>query len=808
MTDGRSPAPRSTLSITRADLGAVLALAAAVFVFFLPAAAMQGVAFYGNAANYFPRLVYNSASLLSGRLPQWNPYLSGGYPHLADPGAMAFYPIQYPFFLLLPSFAAFNYYLLFHYLLAGVGMYALVRLFGLTRLAALLAGMLFMLNGFMVAHFQHVNIVIAASWLPWLLLCVEWVWQKRSLLPVLVGALVVGVQVLGGHIQIVAYGLMLAAAYALFQILGAWRGRPNMNSEPRANDSAASNFKGWLARVWLPVVLLCAMVGIGIVLAAAQIVPEYELIGFTQRGGRLNYEFATSFSLPPERLLALVLPYLYGGPKWGEVWGRGSFLELTGYVGIAGLALAVLGAFTVRRSRRVWFFIGLAVVSLLLALGGFTPLYRIVFLVPFLNTMRAPARFLILADFAFAVLAAYGLDALRFHWSRREQNRIVLVYGVLFVLAAAAVVGAYLVLSRIPNPSSGVAGALSALRVRSPVLYVPFGFALLTFGWLFARRWLGQRTFAILGVVLVAVELFVLGSRLYYNQVARPEAYALLPAYARYFGAPTDAFRVYHPLKGETNLYDLLDIPDYPTYEKIFAERFDGGEGLLLGVPSLTGYGVESRRFLDLEGWVDRALGTARAREAARGLGLLSAKYIATKREAGAGFRRRVDGEYADLFENREFLPRAYLASRVRVITDSAEILPALLQTDLDLAHEAVVEEPIALAANARTDAGTAALQEVSPELVRVQVSANYPALLVLSDNYYPGWNAYLDGAPVRIYRTNYLARGVLVPQGEHLVEFRYEPVSVRIGLALSGLALLAIGAGIVWELSRRRERA
>ncbi len=829
MSSERPRAPR----LTRADLGAGLDLLILVSLFFLPAATMQGVAFYGNAANYFPRLVYNTRSLLDGRLPEWNADLSGGYPHLADPGAMAFYPVQYPFFVLLPFFAAFNYYILWHYVLAGAGMYALVRALGRSRLAALLSGVVFMLNGFMVAHFQHVNIIIAASYLPWLLLCVEWVWQRRTLLPALGGAFILGLQLLGGHVQIVVYGLMMAAAYTLFRMIvpvqdysgvQAPAGNSRMSAEPAQTSSPASRprLRSWLASVWLPVALVAAMVIVGMLLASAQIVPEFELVSFTQRGGRLNYEFATSFSLPPERLLTYFVPYLFGGPKWGQVWGRGSFLELTGYVGITGLTLAAIGAIAFRRERRTWFFVGLAVASLLLALGGFTPLYRLVFLVPFLNTMRAPARFMILADLALAVLASYGLDALRFDWTRLRARRTVLAVGALIALAFAAVVGAYLVLSRIPNPSSGVAGALSALRVRSPVLFIPFGSALLTLGWLAGRAkpWIFSRArqnsnalsstlpdkplFALLGVVLVSAELFVLGSRLYYNEVARPEAYDLLPVYARYFGEPTDAFRVYHPLKGETNLYDLLDVPDYRTYETIFAERFDGGEGLLLQVPSLTGYGVESQRFLDLETWIDQAIGTDRSRQAARGLGLMSAKYLATRRDAGAGFRLRVDGDHADLYENRAVLPRAFLARRVRVIRDPSKILPALLEGDLDLAQEAVVEQPIALEPNDGGDPGAVSFQELTPEHIQIEVNASYPALLVLNDNYYPGWNAYLDGTPTPIYRTNYLVRGVLVPAGSHRVEFRYEPTSVRLGLALSGLAVLALGGGLAWELARR----
>ena len=789
--------PRARL-VTRADLGAALVLLALTVLLFFPAATLQGVVFYGDAANYLPRLAFNTRALLAGRLPEWNPYLAGGYPHIADPGAMTFYPLQYPFFVLLPTFAAFNYYLLFHYILAGVGMYAFARMLGVTRWGALLAGIMYLASGFMLAHFQHVNIIIAASWIPWLMLCVEWIWKETSLRAWAFGTIVVGLQILGGHIQIVAYGLLLAAAYTAFHILNAWRDHKRLD-------------RAFVRAMVLPCALIAGMVALGIALASVQIIPTYELINFTQRGGRISYEFATSFSLPPERLVTLLAPYFFGGPKWGVVWGRGSFLELAGYVGIVGLTIAILGAFTWRRDRRVWFFIGLALVSLLLALGGFTPLYRIVFLFPFLNTMRAPGRFLLLADFAFAMLAAYGLDMFRLYLTRQAQTRAVKIFALVIALAAIVAIGARFFLSQFPNPSKSISGALAALDPFQPVLLIPFAFAIFTLLWLISARWLTPNRFAAVGVALAALELIVQGSGLYYNAVAPPEAYALDPELTAYF-QPTNEFRVYHPLKGEKNLFDLLDAGDHATYRKIFGERFDGGQGMLLNIPMFSGYGVESQRFWNLEAWMDQQIGTARAREAARALALMSVKYIGTQRDAGKGFRLRVKGEYANTYENREFLPRAFLVDQTITVMDPEQLLPTLLQGDFDLSQKAVVEENIPLPSDsAEPLQGKVVLEQVNPELVRIHVTTNRPALLVLNDNYFPGWNAYVDGAPTKIYRANYLARAVIAPQGEHIIEFRYEPSSVQIGLGVSGIAALGLlallGIGL-WARRGKRKKS
>jgi uncharacterized membrane protein YfhO len=83
-----------------------------------------------------------------------------------------------------------------------------------------------------------------------------------------------------------------------------------------------------------------------------------------------------------------------------------------------------------------------------------------------------------------------------------------------------------------------------------------------------------------------------------------------------------------------------------------------------------------------------------------------------------------------------------------------------------------------------------------SPNQVRLIVHTDTPALLVLSDVYYPGWQGYVDGAKVPIYRTDATFRGIEVPAGSHEVEMRFFPrsLSVGLGLALVGLFLLVLG--------------
>jgi hypothetical protein len=105
---------------------------------------------------------------------------------------------------------------------------------------------------------------------------------------------------------------------------------------------------------------------------------------------------------------------------------------------------------------------------------------------------------------------------------------------------------------------------------------------------------------------------------------------------------------------------------------------------------------------------------------------------------------------------------------------------------------------------------GNTAVREYTPGHVVVEVDAKRPALLVVAESYYPGWKATLDDAPVDILRANYLSQGVIVPEGTHRIELRYEPDSFRYGAIVSVLILLGIvGLGVLLGYrGRRRARA
>jgi hypothetical protein len=158
----------------------------------------------------------------------------------------------------------------------------------------------------------------------------------------------------------------------------------------------------------------------------------------------------------------------------------------------------------------------------------------------------------------------------------------------------------------------------------------------------------------------------------------------------------------------------------------------------------------------------------------------------------GMTFVRHYPQYFSWLYKIDNPIPRAYIVNRSSVEQASERILRRLLQPSFDPAQEVVLDQAIPIEAKGRLDAA-AKIVDYSDQQVIVQASLNDAGILVLADSYYPGWKAYIDGKEETIRRANLFFRAVPLPPGDHRVEFRYEPRSFAIGLAISISTLFAI---------------
>ena len=158
------------------------------------------------------------------------------------------------------------------------------------------------------------------------------------------------------------------------------------------------------------------------------------------------------------------------------------------------------------------------------------------------------------------------------------------------------------------------------------------------------------------------------------------------------------------------------------------------------------------------------------------------------------------------VFENPNALPRAWRAIRGEAQpADPHAALTRLVDPLFDI-HTTVLLDPLppeVATWNAPSDAGAETrLERDEPEHIAIRTRGANPAVLVLNDAFYPGWEATLDGVAAPLLRANTAFRAVLVPAGEHVVEMRYRARSFRRGLALAGIAIVLLGVAMSWERS------
>jgi membrane protein YfhO len=174
------------------------------------------------------------------------------------------------------------------------------------------------------------------------------------------------------------------------------------------------------------------------------------------------------------------------------------------------------------------------------------------------------------------------------------------------------------------------------------------------------------------------------------------------------------------------------------------------------------------------------------------------------------GLRAVYSGSDARIYANPSSLPRAFLVGSQRVVSGADAARAAVTAAGFPARTTAVTEREIAGIPTSAASAagGRAAITEYERERVAVRTSASRPSLLVLTDSWFPGWKAKVDGKSTPVERVDYVIRGVKVPAGAHTVEFTYEPTSWRVGWILSLLALLTIVSAAVVGRRHRGHRA
>jgi len=697
----------------------------------------------------------------------------------------------------------------------AIGTFKFSRLVGIGRWGAFVAGITYVLcsENATLINAGHIQKLEAICWIPWVLYFMERGFRSRRIFHFAMAALMLALQFFHMHWQISFYTCLAVGAYALFHLGACY----------------LADGKGYRALFGKDLLLTVCMVALFFSTIAMSFVPLVSWSKQSERGDAatteaagaaaaatpkgIGFEEGMSWSLPPEEVLTYVVPGLFGlsrqeggdspAPDMAYYWGRMRFTQTSDYLGLLTWFLVPLPVLW-RRNRYTWFCTFLMGMTMLMALGQYTPVYRFMFEhLPAFSKFRVPKMILCLFAFGAAVLTGSGLDLLvRGDLERKRVVRwLAGCCGLVLCIAALRIVlqvgmpqvlslmGQYIYApTRYQSGQELVAQRYAfALRESSVAVAVGCAYLALFFAWF--RKWLPTKAFLPLLVVLLLGDLWRVNTR-FFVVTAPPAgggAARVKNDIVDFLKPRIDRYRM-QPMNDENaHFYADNGFPNVSAYVTISERRYKeflDSFNLMSGMPD-----IMNLKYLILP-----------SKEYEQQKGALALKYQPVFLSSNGSV----------VLENKTVLPKAWLVPSVAAIPDSKERV-GIMSTDarFNPAVVALVETPPPLPLapfGQQVQAGTAQVTEFQNNVVTVQAAAQTNALLVLGEKYYSGWNATVDGAPTQIHPVDHVLRGVYLTPGMHKVQFIFDPLPFKIGkwLTVASFALFACILGREALLRRR----
>lgn len=669
----------------------------------------------------------------AGQLPLWNPYNFAGYPLLGNFQSAPFYPLNILLFL-LPFQMGWSLLVLSQSLLGGIFLYFYLRSLKLHRWASLLGSMSFIFSGFFISWFEWNTVVSVVIWLPLILLAKDMLLKKWSWRWGLIFLFAECAAVFAGHIQILFYAICISNVYLFLKI---WQKARKENKEHVILQGL---------KMYAPFLL------VGIVMfaiTAIQLLPTWQFIRYSARDVDQNFLTQAGWFVPWQHLAQLLVPDFFGNPTTLNYWGVWNYAELVGYVGILPLMMAFF-AVAFRRDKKTYFFTSLVIVSLLFSLP--TPLAQLPFMlhVPLLSSAQ-PTRLIFVLDFSLAILAALGFDLFL-----RNQKGIRLLIGgfiTLFALIWAVAVKGSVFGIEMQNLS------IARHNLSLPTtIFVVVSVLLLTYTYIRKRK---HYVTGLLLLIVICITVFDLTRFASKFTPFTPQAYLFpqtktidfLQKNNNNFRIMTTDERIFPP--NFSTMYKIQSVDGYdPLYLKSYAQLITAAKRNKADITPPFGFNriitphMVPNRIMDL----------------------LGVKYILSLTELKDTSLIQVfqEGD-TRVYENKNVLPRAFFVTMVKSSSSQNESIEFLLDPSHDIRKEAVVNN----FADKSFSLGEARIVWYQPNKVAIQTQNNAEGFLVLSDIYYPTWHVQIDGKESKIYLSDFIFRGIVVPPGQHTVVYQ-----------------------------------
>ncbi len=733
-----------------------------------------------------------------GEMPLWNPFTMAGHPIYADGVTKIFSPFLLFHYFFDPPLG-YSLARIAELMLAAILMYTFLICIGAGMEGSLAGALVLAFSSHSMFHLTGLGWWGGVAWLPLIILFADRAAARRSYRYAILAGVCLAAQFFCGWMQNQIY---FVGAVALYYLFFAFRHRARQ-----------------------PLALMMVTLAVGFALSVTQWLPVMELLTHSNR--KIVPTEIGYIHLPPWYMLTMVFPNLFGEADNVKTLNLFAAINVSHdhilYISIAALALTGFCLYSYRRKLiedeerrfRISFLLLLAGIALFLMMA--TPLYVYVTrFIPVLQVIRVTVRAGVLFLFAASALAGFGLAV--FLKASRESLESFYKHTRKIFIAAISFVAVGVIASIIFRQTGFASdaegrGKLNFLRRSASVLseqFLPPNFdtllplifiaAIVALIALFKQGRLKRELVFAAIITLIVVDLFW---------------------HDRQFNPTFDRSRVFP----QTQITDLLrSLPpgrvlvapaDMDTNRKADSDdlKIIAPPNTLLPyrIPSVSGKNQQFPRwYRDYASLIEPQPYLSHVvfdETRSKFLDLLGARYLLThaSRPGPAGYDFIASAEGLSVYENKNARPRAFLVGEAIRTSDQEAALSVMSGEKFDPSKTVVFERDYQIHSSPQIT-GEAGIIEDRRNRVVIKTRCEQDGILVLSDNFYPGWKASIDGSPIEIMKANVTMRAVRVPAGEHVVSFEFAPTSLRVSIYASLAALVIVaGALVLIEIRQRR---
>ncbi|MEK7581080.1 MAG: YfhO family protein [Patescibacteria group bacterium] len=718
---------------------------------------------------FYPQISYTQTQLKAFQVPYWNPYIYAGTPHFANFQSALFYPLTV-FALFLSTYSYWNFLRFTPYFLGAIFTYIYIRNLKLSNLAAFFGGLTFGFSPLMLTWGEEIVILPhSIIWLPLVLYFVDKFAESKKFKYILILALVQSLQIFSGFVQSYIYTVIVAGLYFFYR--------------------APKSFK--------MVTAFFGSVFLTFAISAIQLLPSMQLYILSARNAYKPTDLY-HFLLPVSQLITFFAPDYFGNPAtMNSIGGKGAtYYEGVFFFGIAALIFS-LYAIWHHKNKLISFYLITIIITLLLTINSYFSRLQFSLQIPFLSS-TIPNRALFITTFSFAVISAFGLE---FFMKKRSAAIKPVIIFMTFLYSLFIISPAMSLIFKALYYADKSANALISLRN----LVVPMTlFFITSLALIFSQKNDRLKKFApylIIGLAIIHVYLF---ASKYFTFTEQKFLYPKIKA-LEYIQSNQGLYRSW-TMTGDRLLNNIF-VP----YKINYPEGYDPAN--INSYLQFTSYFREPNEAnlqrtvaeLGMRYSVDQTLGD---NSKLRLLNILGIKYILGNKSAKEEFEKynfkTVFADQGDsalaVYENPQVLPRAYMVSSYEnfAINKKGEdtldglkpIFIRMRAENFDYKDSVILENQTP---NFNPTKGEAVVQIVNygPTNIEIRTKSQNPKILILTDNYYPGWRVSIDGKETQLLVANHTFKAVSVSKGDHEIKFYFKNNVYKFGAYISAISLL-----------------